>query len=358
MLGLVFGLNGASCNSKKAGHSTPDSSTDSGKAGDAHVHQDSGVDAGLPIRDPKIQWVTIPSGSFVYGSPPDSVPICRATLMEMQVSVTLTRSFMMSATEISRTQWTALGLRDPSRGPACPDCPVAFVNFFEAAAWCNRLSEFEGLEPCYDLSSCVGELGGGCPDDEKHHYGCGLITGPDTTYNCTEAIRRFQNIYDCPGYRLPSAVEWEYAAKAGTTTNTYNGDIVVPDNYDGLCRDEPVLNPIAWYCNNSGAALHPVGQKQPNAFHLYDMLGNMGEWADFVSYGQPLDEASPGQPLVDPSGPSDDLKNTYREHRGGWFDRVGCYNTSSYPFDGPPDSREYSAGLRPVRTIFKKTTGK
>ncbi len=67
------------------------------------------------------------------------------------------------------------------------------------------------------------------------------------------------------GYRLPSEAEWEYACRAGTTGD-YAGD----------------LDAMAWYSKNSGSETHPVGQKQSNAFGLYDMHGNVREWCEDV----------------------------------------------------------------------------
>ena len=85
-------------------------------------------------------------------------------------------------------------------------------------------------------------------------------------------LRFESSIEGCGGYRLPTSDEWEIAARAGSSTATYNGDL------DGGSCESAVLDPIAWYCGNSGDELHEVGQLEPNAWGLYDMLGNVAEW--------------------------------------------------------------------------------
>ena len=77
-----------------------------------------------------------------------------------------------------------------------------------------------------------------------------------------EEFLRLANTIGKARYRLPTEAEWEYAARAGTTSERYSSN----------------LNAIAWYEGNSGDRLHPVGQKAPNGFGLYDMLGNVKEW--------------------------------------------------------------------------------
>ncbi len=95
-------------------------------------------------------------------------------------------------------------------------------------------------------------------------------------------------------YRLPTEAEWEYAARAGTKGD-YAGD----------------LDAMAWYKANSGEKTHPVGQKQPNAWGLYDMHGNVWEWVQDW-YGDYSPEA-----VTDPTGPASGSTRVVRG--GGWF---------------------------------------
>ena len=105
--------------------------------------------------------------------------------------------------------------------------------------------------------------------------------------------------------RLPTEAEWEYACRAGTETQLFSGDT------------EEGLEDYAWYSANSGDTTHPVGQKKPNAWGLYDMHGNVFEWcADW--YGEYA-----ARPATDPTGPA---TGSDRVLRGGcWFSNpVAC----------------------------------
>ncbi len=138
--------------------------------------------------------------------------------------------------------------------------PVETVSWKDAVLFCNALSRKAGLEPSYALGS-------------------------------TDAAITFHPAAD--GYRLPTEAEWEYACKAGTTAARY-GEI----------------NAIAWYKSNSAGTTQPVGLKAPNAWGLYDMLGNVWEWCTDV-----YDEQVYG---------------SYRIFRGGgWADEArGCLATN------------------------------
>jgi formylglycine-generating enzyme required for sulfatase activity len=107
---------------------------------------------------------------------------------------------------------------------------VDSVSWLDAVVFCNRLSEFDGLESYYSIAAGTVKIAGG------------------------------------DGYRLPSEAEWEYACRAGTLTAYSFGD--------DLAR----LGGYAWFADNSGNQTHEVGLLAPNPFGLHDMHGNLWEW--------------------------------------------------------------------------------
>ena len=198
-------------------------------------------------------FVTIPSGSFTMGSPPSELG--RFPDEMDQHTMTLTRSFKMKTTEVTQGEWQSLMGNNPSNFSSCgANCPVEWVNWFEALAYANALSSAEGLAPCYTLTGCTGTAGAGM-----------TCTGVTVTGASGDP-------YACLGYRLPTEPEWEYAYRAGTMSAFYNGGIT-----NNGCAD-PNLDAIGWYCGNGNFTTHPAGQKQANGWGLYDMSGNVEEW--------------------------------------------------------------------------------
>lgn len=127
----------------------------------------------------------------------------------------------------------------------------------------------------------------------------------------TARERALGRISEDEEYRLPTSDEWEHACRAGTTTWFYTGDA------------ESDLDRAGWYRDNSGEKTHPVGQKEPNAFGLYDMHGNVWEWTS----------TAPGASRV--------LRG------GGWCDGAG-YCGSSRSGGNSPDDRNDFLGFRVV----------
>jgi len=124
-------------------------------------------------------------------------------------------------------------------------------------------------------------------------------------------------------YRLPTEAEWEYACRAGTT-GPYAGD----------------LNDMGWYDENSGGETRDVAQKQPNAWGLYDMHGNVWEWCSDW-YG-----AYSGQDETDPRGPS---SGSFRVVRGGSWSHWAGYCRSAFRDGSGPGYRGDGLGFRLLR---------
>ena len=126
-------------------------------------------------------------------------------------------------------------------------------------------------------------------------------------------------------YRLPTEAEWEYACHAQMGA-------------EGMGQ----LDALAWYFNNSAGKTHPVGEKQPNAWGLYDTLGNVWEWCEDVYH-----EGYKGAP-TDGSAWLTGGDSRYRVLRGGsWIDNA-FYCRANERIRGTPETRQRNSGLRLV----------
>lgn len=164
--------------------------------------------------------------------------------------------------------------------------PAVNISWHDAISFCNLFSQKTGLKECYSIS----------------HDGKNVICD-----------------WEADGYRLPSEAEWQYACKAGTTGYRYGE-----------------LDRIAWYDENSGGILHEAGKKEPNAWGLYDMLGNVWEWC---------------WDLYD-----EQVYGSYRIFRGGsWAEEArGC--GASCRRRSHPTFRIDDLGFRLARSIHRDNT--
>ena len=246
--------------------------------------------------DREIEMVQIPAGTFTIGSTSGGYSNERPT---RQVTIS---AFKMSKCEVTQGQYQKITGNNPSsfRGKGLP---VECVTWLDAVEFCNKLSQSEGLTPVYTITN----------------------RSPSTGYPITSAAVTAN--WTANGYRLPTEAEWEYACRAGSTTTWCFGD------------DESLLGSYAWYLENSNGKTHPVGQKRPNAWGLYDMHGNVWEWC-WDWYG-----AYPSSAETDPRGP---ISGSYRVGRGGSYwsnanDTRSASRGADYPGSG------YYVGFRVVR---------
>ena len=209
-----------------------------------------------------IEMVPVPAGSFQRDEGDENISV-------------ITKPYSLSKYQITRQQFLDIMGTDPSdtaKSSGMTD-PVQMVSWYHAIAFCNKLSLLEGLTPAYTVS--------------------GVSDWADLDYSSipieiNEDWNRATCNWGSSGYRLPTEMEWMWAAM-GADQDTRSGAI----DADGINRTgytkgyagsiearswEKNLDDYAWYEDNSDGKTHPVGGKLPNELGLCDMSGNVWEW--------------------------------------------------------------------------------
>jgi formylglycine-generating enzyme required for sulfatase activity len=271
--------------------------------------------------------VVLPGPSeFMMGSPPSEAGRAPAEQLHRRridrtfglaakpVTVAQFRRFIASNPQVSKEF-------DPAGNAAylkqyCPedDCPIILVSWFMAAAYCNWLSQEEGLpeaEWCYDKN-----MNGKFEDGMK-------LKG---------------NYLSRSGYRLPTEAEWEYACRAGATTSRYYGE------------SDQLLPKYAWYQGSGTDRTQPAGRLKPNDFGLFDMHGNVYVWCQDPDVAYP--DGDGGKVFGDREYTDLLIQGGQnRRVRGGAWDAQPAAVRSAYRAQDTPADRGPNVGFRVARTI-------
>lgn len=257
---------------------------------------------------------------------------------ETQHRVILTRAFEMMKTEVTRQQFEQVMDYNPADySDEERFYPVDRVGWYDAIAFANALSKLKSKTTCFILTE-IHCRDGSDGDDIDYCKDGGGINKAEVELN------QVGSVYDCTGYRLPTEAEWEYAARAGTTTEFYAGNITHID----CSPPDPVLSEIAWYCGNSDIAgdgnygSQRVCSKAPNNWGLFDMSGNLWEWV-WDWQGE-----YPHRQVTDPQGPK---TGTHKIQRGGSWRYDAHRARSAYRIRNFPKAVQRVTGFRLVRTI-------
>jgi formylglycine-generating enzyme len=229
----------------------------------------------------------IPSGTFQMGSPDNEKG--RSRNEGPRHPVTISQGYWLADTPCTQAQWIAITGENLSRfkkGQTL-DRPAEHVSWKMVLEFCQKLTE---------------------------RVRRGLLEAEEV-------------------FRLPTEAEWEYACRVGTDTAFNDGS----DCTEAQGKD-PALDRLGWFLENSIEETHPVGEKAPNAWGLYDMHGNVWEWCldGRREYSQ--------KPETDPLGPTDE--SAWRALRGGsiWDDAGDCRSACRSGND--PGFRDFNVGFR------------
>ena len=216
--------------------------------------------------------VQIPAGSFQMGNRGGKED-------ESYVHTVTLDAILMDKYEVTQAEFEKYQLPNPSHFKGA-NLPVEQVTWVQAAVYCNARSKAEGLTPCYN----------------------------EDTAACD---------FEADGYRLPTEAEWEYACRAGS------------DSDYGFGSEVRRLGDYAWFADNSNKKTHPVGEKKPNAWGLFDMHGNVAEWCNDVYEKDYYSNA----PAKNPHGPADGKEYVLRG--GSWKSGAEALRSSSRLAESP-----------------------
>ncbi len=288
------------------------------------------VDTSVKINVCSNGWCLIPAGTFQMGAPADEA--CRWKEEGPAHPVTISRPFLMKQTEVTQKEWRNVIGNNPSDKQNCDDCPVEKVSWYDAVYYANKLSGEHGLEACYTLTNETGSAGTG-------------------DYSATVTFKGLK----CKGYRLPTEAEWEYATRAGTTTAYWIGTNLGSDGNvvcDSGAPNGTGIGEIAWYLYNSNYETHPVKQKLPNPWGLYDVIGNVFEWVyDWQENYWGENNNIYRTCLAGCTDPVGLDRGSYRHLRGGsHYDNVSSLRSAARTVE-PPERRFVNVGFRLARSL-------
>jgi serine/threonine protein kinase/formylglycine-generating enzyme required for sulfatase activity len=287
----------------------------------------------VAAKDEKRQWyvntqgqtfVILDAGEFQIGSPKtEDGRNPNETIHRRDIG----RRIAISTKEVTYAQWRVFSQANPNlRWKSdqeqlrtfirSDDSPMSGMNWYEAAWYCNWLSEQDGIPEdqwCYEKNA-------------EGHFGPGM--------------KAKENFLELTGYRLPTEAEWEYACRAGASTARYYG------------VTEALLPRYGWYQANGEDHTHPVASLKPNDFGLFDMHGNVFErcYDAYIRYPTPKEKDSPPVASVE-----DDIN---RVLRGGSYLNPSSLVRSAFRLLFQPFFRNFDLGFRPARTYYPRGTNK
>ena len=227
-----------------------------------------------------------------------------------------------------------------------PNCPVENVSLYDAIHYTNELSKSDNLPPCFELKNVI------CTDGRKSDSPSSCMNNKRKGIGSAMISLSSSKIENCTGYRLLTASEWEFIARAGSVQ-----DLPATKNSTGTelrqmgCEVDSALDKLAVYGGNSRGMPQDVATKEPNVFGLYDTVGNVWEWVYDSMEHEFRNPTSSEQGNAKRSSQSGKVE--FKIMGGSWLEfasycRIGEYSSMS------PGDRDPSTGFRVAITIPRK----